>query len=149
MLFWLVLVLFLTSRLINSPFGLVLRSSRHNLGRVKSVGIKPFQIQLLAFTISGALTGIAGSLYADLNRFVSPSLLSWNMSGEFIVFIILGGVGRLCGPLVGAAFFVVFEQFFGAYSEHWQLFLGLLIILTVIFAKGGLIGILLRFRGNG
>ncbi len=142
--FWLGFSLYLTSRIINSPFGLALRASRHNLDRVKSVGIKPFRIQLLAFVISGAITGIAGSLYADLNRFVSPSLLSWQMSGELIVFIIIGGVGRICGPLIGAAFFVTFEQIFGSYTEHWQVFLGLLIILTVLFARGGLIGFLSR-----
>ena len=120
--FWLGLSLYLTSRIIQSPFGLALRASRYNLDRVKSVGITPFRIQLLAFVISGVITGIAGSLYADLNRFVSPSSLSWQMSGELIVFIIIGGVGYIYGPLIGAIFFVTFEQIFGSYSEHWQVF---------------------------
>ena len=123
-----------------------LRASRYNLDRVKSVGITPFRIQLLAFIISGVITGIAGSLYADLNRFVSPSLLSWQMSGELIVFIIIGGVGCIYGPLIGAIFFVTFEQIFGSYTEHWQVFLGLLIIFTVLFARGGLMGVLSRSK---
>ncbi len=144
--FWLGLSLYLTSRIIQSPFGLALRASRHNLDRVKSVGITPFRIQLLAFIISGVITGIAGSLYADLNRFVSPSLLSWQMSGELIVFIIIGGVGCIYGPLIGAIFFVTFEQIFGSYTEHWQVFLGLLIIFTVLFARGGLMGVLSRSK---
>ncbi len=146
--FWLILSLYLTSRIIHSPFGLALRASRHNLDRVKSVGITPFRIQLVAFIISGVITGVAGSLYADLNRFVSPSLLSWQMSGELIVFIIIGGVGRIYGPLIGAIFFVTFEQIFGSYTDHWQVFLGLLIIVTVLFARGGLIGFLSGSRAN-
>ena len=146
--FWLMVSLCFTSRIIHSPFGLALRASRYNLDRVKSVGITPFRIQLVAFIISGVITGIAGSLYADLNRFVSPSLLSWQMSGELIVFIIIGGLGCIYGPLIGAIFFVTFEQIFGSYTEHWQVFLGLLIILTVLFARGGLIGFLSRRNDN-
>ena len=146
--FWLSLSLYLTAKIIQSPFGVVLRASRNNLDRVKSVGINPFRIQLLAFIFSGIITGIAGSLYADLNRFVSPSSLSWQMSGELIVFIIIGGVGCLYGPLIGAIFFVTFEQVFGSYTEHWQVFLGLLIIITVLFARGGLIRFLSRSRDN-
>jgi len=103
---------------------------------------------LIAFVLSGAITGIAGSLYVDLNRFVSPSLLSWQMSGEFIVFILIGGLGRIYGPLIGAAFFVAFEQFFGSYTEHWQIFLGIIIISTVLFAKGGIIGFMLKYQKN-
>ena len=103
---------------------------------------------MIAFVLSGAITGIAGSLYVDLNRFVSPSLLSWQMSGEFIVFILIGGLGRIYGPLIGAAFFVTFEQFFGSYTEHWQIFLGIIIISTVLFAKGGIIGFILEYRKN-
>ena len=144
--FWLLIILFITSKIVNSPFGLALRATRFNLTRVRSVGINPFRIQLLAFVLSGAITGIAGSLYVDLNRFVSPSLLSWQMSGEFIVFILIGGLGRIYGPLIGAAFFVAFEQFFGSYTEHWQIFLGIIIISTVLFAKGGIIGFMLKYQ---
>ena len=146
--FWLLIILFITSKIVNSPFGLALRATRFNLTRVKSVGINPFKIQLIAFVLSGAITGIAGSLYVDLNRFVSPSLLSWQMSGEFIVFILIGGLGRIYGPLIGAAFFVAFEQFFGSYTEHWQIFLGIIIISTVLFAKGGIIGFMLKYQKN-
>ena len=146
--FWLLIILFTINRVVKSPFGLALRATRFNLTRVKSVGINPFKIQLIAFVLSGAITGIAGSLYVDLNRFVSPSLLSWQMSGEFIVFILIGGLGRIYGPLIGAAFFVTFEQFFGSYTEHWQIFLGIIIISTVLFAKGGIIGFILEYRKN-
>lgn len=134
------LVLFALLR--DSRFGAALQASRQNEVRVASVGIAPFRIKLAAFVISGMITALAGALYADLNRFVSPSMLSWHMSGEFIVLIILGGVGRLCGPLAGAMLFVMFEYILGGLTERWQFFLGLLLLGVVLFARGGLIGLL-------
>ncbi|MBX9462500.1 MAG: branched-chain amino acid ABC transporter permease [Aquamicrobium sp.] len=134
------LVLFAVLR--DSRFGAALQASRQNEVRVASVGIAPFRIKLAAFVISGMITALAGALYADLNRFVSPSMLSWHMSGEFIVLIILGGVGRLCGPLAGAMLFVMFEYILGGLTERWQFFLGLLLLGVVLFARGGLIGLL-------
>src|SRR5690606_30381773 len=97
--------------------------------------------RLVAFVISGMITGLAGALFADLNRFVSPSMLSWQMSGELIVLIVLGGVGRLFGPVFGAALFVVLEFWLGGITEHWQFFLGLVLLGVVLFARGGLLGL--------
>lgn len=134
------LVLF--SVLKNSRFGAALQAARQNEVRVASVGIAPFRIRLAAFVISGMITALAGALYADLNRFVSPSMLSWHMSGEFIVLIILGGVGRLAGPVAGAMLFVMFEFILGGLTERWQLFLGLALLGVVLFARGGLVGLL-------
>jgi branched-chain amino acid transport system permease protein len=125
-----------------SRFGAALQASRQNEVRVATVGIRPFRIRLTAFVISAMLTGIAGALFADLNRFVSPSMLSWQMSGELIVLIILGGTGRLFGPLAGAVLYVVFEYALGGMTERWQFFLGLILLLVVLFARGGLIGLL-------
>jgi branched-chain amino acid transport system permease protein len=96
---------------------------------------------LTAFALSAAMTGLAGALFADLNRFVSPSMLSWHMSGELIVLIILGGTGRLFGPLAGAALFVILEYVLGGLTERWQFFLGLILLGTVLFARGGLLGL--------
>ena len=138
--FWLLFGILISLMIVESPFGLALRACKKNVSRVASVGINPFRVQLTAFVISGALTGLAGALYTDLNRFVSPSVLGWQMSGELIVFIIIGGVGRLCGPLLGAAFFVAFEHFFGSITEHWQILLGGIILFTLLFFKGGIIG---------
>lgn len=138
----LVVGLVLFALLRDSRFGAALQASRQNEVRVASVGIAPFRIKLVAFVISGMITALAGALYADLNRFVSPSMLSWHMSGEFIVLIILGGVGRLCGPLAGAMLFVMFEYILGGLTERWQFFLGLVLLGVVLFARGGLIGLL-------
>ena len=124
-----------------SRFGAALQASRQNELRVASVGIAPYRIRLAAFVISGMITGVAGALFADLNRFVSPSMFSWHMSGELIVLIILGGVGRLFGPVVGAALYVVLEFWLGGITERWQFFLGLTLLGVVLFASGGIVGL--------
>lgn len=125
-----------------SRFGTALQAARQNETRVATVGIHPYRIRLVGFVISAMITALAGALYADLNRFVSPSMLSWHMSGELIVLIILGGTGRLFGPLAGAALFVAFEFALGGLTERWQFFLGLILLGVVLFARGGLVGLL-------
>ena len=134
------LVLFSLVR--DSRFGAALQAARQNEVRVATVGIAPTRIRLAAFVLSGMITALAGALYADLNRFVSPSMLSWHMSGELIVLIILGGVGRLAGPVAGAMLYVLFEFLLGGATERWQFFLGLALLGVVLFARGGLIGLL-------
>ena len=129
-------------RLSQSGFGLALMAARQNVDRVETVGLGPYRIRLIAFVVSGMITGVAGALYADLNRFVSPTMFSWHVSGEIMVFVILGGVGRLFGPLVGAALFIALEHVLGGVSEYWQVFLGLILLGVVLFARGGIIGTL-------
>lgn len=138
---WFFIAIFITSKLINSPYGMALQATKQNEERVKSVGIETFKVKLIVFVFSGAITGLAGSLYADLNRFVSPSMLNWHTSGEIMVFVILGGIARLYGPLLGAAFFIILEQTLGLYTENWQFWLGLILILEIIFARSGIIGL--------
>ncbi len=133
-------VLFFVSRVAKSPFGLALNASRQSQQRVETVGLNSTRLKLIAFVISGAITGLAGALFADLNRFVSPTMFSWQFSGEIIVFIIIGGVGRLFGPVVGALVFVALEHLLGGLSEFWHIYLGLLLLVIVLFGKGGIIG---------
>ena len=128
--------------LIRSRFGLALQGARQNSQRMTAVGIAPFRIRLVAFVISAMITALAGALYADLNRFVSPSMMSWHMSGEIMVFVILGGVGRLFGPLAGAGLYIILEHLLGGVWEFWQLPLGVLLLIVVLFARGGLVGVL-------
>ena len=125
-----------------SAFGLALAASRQSPARVESVGLGPTRIKLAAFVISGAVTGLAGALFADLNRFVSPTMLSWQMSGELIVFVILGGVARLLGPVAGAVAFVALEHMLGGLWDHWLMGLGALLLAIVLFAPGGIVGLL-------
>ncbi len=138
----LAVVVAFVGRLARSPFGLALSAARQNAERVETVGIRPYRIRLTAFVISGAVTGLAGALFADLNRFVSPTMFSWHMSGEIMIFVILGGVGRLWGPVAGAALFILLEHVLGGLSEFWHIYLGLLLLLVVLFARGGIIGML-------
>ena len=136
------LVLLLNALLIRSPFGLALNAARQVPARVETVGLDPMRLKLVAFVISGTITGLAGALFADLNRFVSPTMFSWQMSGEIMIFVILGGVARLFGPVVGAVLFVALEYFLGGLSDFWHIYLGLLLLAIVLFARGGVIGLL-------
>ena len=138
----LMLALGFTAIITRARFGLALQSVRANPQRALAVGIRPFAVRLTAFVISGAITGLAGALYADLNRFVGPGMLSWHMSGEIMVFVILGGVGRLMGPVAGAMAYMLLEHVLGGWTEYWQAPLGILLLLIVLFAPGGLIGLI-------
>jgi branched-chain amino acid transport system permease protein len=144
----LLLVLLLSLTIVRSRFGLALDMARQNALRLTSVGVRPFDVRLTAFVISAMITGLAGALYADLNRFVSPTMLSWHLSGELIVFVILGGVGRLCGPVAGAALYVLLEHQLGQLTEYWQLPLGILLLLVVLFARGGVVGLVAGRRSH-
>ncbi|BDW86022.1 branched-chain amino acid ABC transporter permease [Roseicyclus marinus] len=134
--------LWLSARIARSPFGLVLNAARQVPARVETVGLDGQRAKLVAFVISGAITGLAGALFADLNRFVSPTMFSWHMSGEIMIFIILGGVARLFGPVAGAVLFVAMEHVLGDLWDHWHILLGGLLLGVVLFGRGGVIGLL-------
>lgn len=136
--------LFLVDRINKSPFGLALNGAHQQEERALTVGINVYRLRLVAFVISGAITGLAGALFADLNRFVSPTMFSWQISGEIMIFIILGGVGRLFGPVVGGCLYIVLEHFLGGLSEYWFIYLGAILLFVVLFARGGIIGGLSR-----
>lgn len=136
------LVLLATGRLARSPFGLALNAARQAPVRAETVGLDPTRLRLVAFVLSGAVTGLAGALFADLNRFVSPAMFSWQTSGEIMIFVILGGVGRLYGPVVGALSYVALEHWLGGLSEFWHIYLGALLLGIVLFGRGGIIGLL-------
>ncbi|WP_424965834.1 branched-chain amino acid ABC transporter permease [Dinoroseobacter sp. S375] len=142
----LLLALFVSARIAASPFGLALSTARQSPARAETLGFSPFRLRLIAFVISGAITGLAGALFADLNRFVSPTMFSWHTSGEIMVFVILGGVARLFGPVAGAALFILLEHWLGGLSDYWHIYLGALLLGVVLFARGGLVGTLVRGR---
>jgi branched-chain amino acid transport system permease protein len=134
-------------RLSASPFGLILNAARQNPARVEAVGLDPMKLKLVAFVISGTITGLAGALFADLNRFVSPTMFSWHLSGELIVLIIIGGVGRLLGPAIGAAVFVALEHWLGGLTDFWHIWLGVILLFIVLFGRGGIVGFLTGKEG--
>jgi branched-chain amino acid transport system permease protein len=138
----LLMSLWLTHRMVGSRFGAALTMAKLNETRLATAGIEPYSIRLVAFVVSAMITAFAGALFADLNGFVDPSMLSWHRSGEIIVIVVLGGVGRLFGPIAGAIAFVLLETFLGGFTDRWQLFLGLVLLGIVLFARGGLIGLM-------
>ncbi len=141
------LALLLQWCLRNSPFGLALNAARQTPERVETVGLNPMHLKLVAFVISGAVTGLAGALFADLNRFVSPTMFSWQLSGELIILIVIGGVGRLMGPVIGAVIFVALEHWLGGLTDFWHVWLGTILLLIVLFGRGGVIGLLTGKEG--
>lgn len=146
-LYWIVLlaltgVLLLCRRIVHSRFGLILSASRFNPARLSAVGVTPYRYQLCAFVISGAIAGLAGVLLASSQAFVSPADMAWTRSGELIVMVVLGGMATLYGPVLGAFFYLLAEFVLGHFTEHWQLAMGPLLIVIVLFGKGGLAGLL-------
>jgi branched-chain amino acid transport system permease protein len=123
---------------------MVLTGIRQNERRMAAIGIAPYRYKLAAFVISGMGTGLAGALMANYLRFVSPDMLHWTKSGELMIMVILGGVGTLLGPLFGAAALVILETVLTSWTEHWQLVLGPILLLVVLFTQGGLNGLFSR-----
>ena len=143
----LVVVIFVCDRLVNSQFGMVIRGIRDNERRVAAVGFPPYPYKLVVFTIAGGIAGLAGALMANHARFVNPSLLSWEFSGELLAMVILGSANSLIGPIIGAAFFLAFRDLISDYTEHWMLFFGPLLVARVLLMKDGLWGLLVRATG--
>ena len=125
-------------RLVHSRFGMVIRTARDNERRLGALGFPVYRYKLVAFAVSGAGTGLAGSLIANHSEFVSPEILHWVQSGEIMIMVILGGIGSLFGPILGAAAFIMMEELLVGITEHWMIILGPLLIAAVLFARGGL-----------
>jgi branched-chain amino acid transport system permease protein len=138
----LLLVLWTGGHLVNARFGMVIRGARSNERRMRALGFPTFRYRLTAFVISGAVCGVAGALFANQTLFVSPAIMQWSRSGEIMMMVILGGMGSLFGPLVGAAVFLMLENVLSGWTEHWQAILGPILLLVVLFAKRGLFGLL-------
>jgi len=129
-----------------SRFGRVLRGCREDEERMRALGYDPFAYRLAATVIAGAIAGLAGALLAIQAEFVSPAYMSWQRSGELIVMVVLGGIGSLHGAIVGAAAFLLAEELLSGVTEHWRLIFGPLLILVVLFLRGGLGGLLGKVR---
>lgn len=139
---FLIVFLFVSHRLVHSHFGRVIRGAKQNPLRMQSLGYPIYRYQLLCFTIAGAGAGLAGALMANQSEFVSPGLFHWTHSGEMMVMVLLGGMGSLFGPVLGATALLLMEEFLASYTEHWMVLLGPFLIIVVLFAKRGLYGLL-------
>jgi branched-chain amino acid transport system permease protein len=137
----LLLFFFVGRRLVASRFGMVIRGVKSNERRMHAIGFPTFRYRLAAFVISGAMCGVAGALLANLTLFVSPSIMHWTRSGEVLMMVILGGMGSLFGPVLGAVAYLVLEQLLSGFTSHWQAILGPILVLVVLFAKRGIFGV--------
>ncbi|MCS7173345.1 MAG: branched-chain amino acid ABC transporter permease [Armatimonadetes bacterium] len=129
-------------RVVHARFGQALQAIRDNEARAVAIGFPAYPFQLVAFVLSGAITGLAGVLMAHHTQYVSPAMLAWPQSGAFLLMVILGGVGRFWGGVVGAAAMVALEETFHAATIHWQLPVGGVLLLVVLLAPRGLAGLL-------
>lgn len=130
--------------LLRSPFGRTLIAIRENERRARFLGLPIEQHIWLSFVISCFFVSLAGTLYALLNNFADPHGLRWDQSGEFVIMSVLGGMRSLWGPLIGAAIFVVVQDYISSRTENWMSFIGLLFILVVLFFPRGVLGIIRR-----
>jgi branched-chain amino acid transport system permease protein len=153
---------YLVWRMVNSRFGLVIQGARSNDRRMRAIGFPTFRYKLICFVIAGVLCGLSGVLLANHTNFISPALMHWTRSGDLIVMAVLGGMGTVFGPVIGAIALLVLEETLprmiglGSYlvtghevaaaREYWQLILGPMLLLVVLFARGGIDGILAGLR---
>ena len=135
------LSVFLVYRIVNSRFGVVLRAAKSNEARTRAVGFSPYPYRLAAFVIAGAMCGLSGALYANHTGYIVPGLMSWQQSGDIMFMVILGGMASTAGPVLGTFALLILEEILKAWTEHWMVILGPLLILSVIFFRRGLAGI--------
>jgi branched-chain amino acid transport system permease protein len=134
-------VYLLLRAVVASRFGRVLRGIAENPVRMQAIGFAPFRYQLTAYVLAGMIAGLAGCLLANQAEFVSPAYATWQRSGDLIFIIVLGGLGTLHGALIGAAVFSLLAEFLSGFTEHWAMIFGPVLILVVLFARGGLSGL--------
>ena len=141
--------IYLVWRLVNSRFGLVVQGARSNDTRMRAIGFPTYRYKLTCFVIAGTLCGLAGALLANHTDFVSPAMMYWTRSGDLIIMVVLGGMGSVIGPVFGAVALLVLEEFLSGITEYWQIILGPLLLLVVLFARGGIDGLLMQASRKG
>jgi branched-chain amino acid transport system permease protein len=145
-LHWFVLAVVIVSylvlrRITQSPFGMVLQSIRENEGRTRAIGYPVERYKVVAVMLSGVFAGLAGVLYAIQNRFAAPDFVYFLVSGETVIFNVMGGIGTLVGPIVGAGFFLLLREMFSRFfTEYYLIPVGIIFIAMVIFMPRGLLG---------
>ena len=147
----LLLCVYVVSRIVNSRFGMALRAAKSNEARSRAIGFSPYLYRLAAFVIAGAMGGLAGALLVNQVNFLTPEYMHWTRSGEIMFMVILGGMGTSAGPVLGSFALLLLEDVLSNWrdprwiGEHWQVILGPLLVLSVLFFRRGLAGV---FRKN-
>jgi branched-chain amino acid transport system permease protein len=135
--------------LVASPFGTVLRGIRENEAKTRSLGYNTRRYKIAVVAIAYGLGGLAGALYAAFAGFTNTELLFWLLSGQVLIMVIVGGAGTLVGPIIGAVFFLLVQQYLSSYTDSWALFFGLIFICFVLFMPRGLLGLVTGRRAGG
>jgi branched-chain amino acid transport system permease protein len=144
-----VLSLVLCRAVVRSPFGRALQAIRENERRFTSLGRDPRPFKLVVFVIAAIFAGLAGALFAPFRGFASPEVMFWVFSGQGLMMVVMGGIGTLVGPILGAMVFILIQEVLSSYTEHWMIFTGLVFVLIVIFLPGGLVGTARRIGARG
>jgi len=139
----LVLLTWIAHRLTKSRFGQTIIAARDNESKLSALGLAPYPHRLVLYVTACSMCSVAGVGFANLMEYVSPSTMSWVVSGELLFMVILGSAATLIGPILGAVVFVGLEQVLSEWTEHWMFWLGLLLVLRVLLLKDGLYGLLL------
>jgi len=147
-LFFLVLTMICLSFIVRSRFGVTLQAIKSNPSRIEAMGLNPLKFKITAYVISALICGVAGALFTSWQEYVSPDIMHWTRSGELMIIIVLGGLGTLTGPLLGAVCFLLLEEILPEiiawiapdYAENWMIIFGPILIAVVLFARGGLLG---------
>lgn len=134
--------MFVVHRMTRSRFGLALRGAMGNERRMRAIGHHVYGYRLTAYVISGAICGYAGALLGNFTGFISPEMMDWTRSGELLFMVVLGGVGTTGGPVLGAIAILVLEELFSSWTVYWHLLFGALLVVTVLFGRGGINGLL-------
>jgi len=129
-------------RIVNSRFGMVIQGARSNDRRMRSIGFPTYRYRLTCFVIAGMLCGLAGALLANQADFISPATMHWTRSGDLIVMAVVGGMGSVTGPVIGAVALLVLEEALSGVTEYWQIILGPMLLAVVLYARGGIEGLL-------
>jgi branched-chain amino acid transport system permease protein len=142
----LLMVAYLIWRIVNSRFGMVIQGARSNDRRMRAIGYPTYRYKLVCFVIAGTLCGLAGVLLANHTDFINPAMMQWTRSGDLIVMAVLGGMGTVLGPVLGALALLLLEEALSGLTEYWQIIIGPLFLLVVLFARGGIDGLLVGMR---
>jgi branched-chain amino acid transport system permease protein len=139
----LLLTVYVVWRIVNSRFGMVIQGARSNDRRMRAIGFPTYRYKLVCFVIAGNICGLAGAQLVNHTDFISPAVMHWTRSGDLIVMAVLGGMGTVFGPVIGAVALLVLEEVLSGVTEYWQIIMGPIFLLVVLFARGGIDGVLL------
>ena len=143
-----VLALLACRAFVRSPFGRALEAIRENERRFTSLGRDPRAFKVVVFAVAAFFAGLAGALFAPFRGFASPEVMFWLLSGQALMMVIIGGIGTLVGPILGAMVFILIQEVLSGYTEHWMIFTGLIFVIMVIFLPGGLVGTVRRLAAR-